>query len=167
MTNPIELAAYGWERADWLTDYYPDDLPEDWRKLAEKELRGRSVDDLTWNTLEGIPVKPLYTAEDHKARDEIERQAKEAEAARSKRQKEHIDRTLEEELLVVPDDVRDQLRTAYRTPSKERTEKQTALLEEHPSVGNISNGSLYLYAQQRARREAARVRHRRRINCRH
>src|SRR5210317_1462091 len=35
-----------------------------WRSLAEKELRGRSVEDLTWNTLEGIPVQPLYTAED-------------------------------------------------------------------------------------------------------
>ncbi|MCK0148841.1 methylmalonyl-CoA mutase [Marivita sp. S6314] len=35
-----------------------------WRALAEKELRGRPLDDLTWNTLEGIAVKPLYTAED-------------------------------------------------------------------------------------------------------
>jgi methylmalonyl-CoA mutase len=40
------------------------DLPEDWRRLAEKELRGRSVEDLTWETLEGIKVKPVYTAED-------------------------------------------------------------------------------------------------------
>lgn len=39
-------------------------LPQDWCKTAEKELRGRPVDDLTWNTLEGIEVKPLYTAED-------------------------------------------------------------------------------------------------------
>ena len=37
---------------------------EDWSVLAEKELRGRPLEDLTWNTLEGIPVKPLYTAED-------------------------------------------------------------------------------------------------------
>ncbi|SLN28843.1 Methylmalonyl-CoA mutase [Roseovarius gaetbuli] len=37
---------------------------DDWRKLAEAELRGRPLDDLTWNTLEGIPVKPLYTEED-------------------------------------------------------------------------------------------------------
>ncbi|GAB5448273.1 methylmalonyl-CoA mutase [Gymnodinialimonas sp.] len=37
---------------------------ENWRKLAEKELRGRDVDDLTWQTLEGIDVKPLYTAAD-------------------------------------------------------------------------------------------------------
>ena len=35
-----------------------------WRELAEKELRGRPLEDLTWNTLEGIAVKPLYTEED-------------------------------------------------------------------------------------------------------
>ena len=35
-----------------------------WRKQAEKELRGLPLDDLTWNTLEGIPVSPLYTADD-------------------------------------------------------------------------------------------------------
>ncbi len=37
---------------------------KNWRDLAEGELRGRSVDDLTWNTLEGIEVQPIYTAED-------------------------------------------------------------------------------------------------------
>ena len=37
---------------------------ETWRNLAEAELRGRTVDDLTWHTLEGIDVKPLYTADD-------------------------------------------------------------------------------------------------------
>ncbi len=35
-----------------------------WRELAEKELRGRPLDDLTWKTLEGIDIRPLYTAED-------------------------------------------------------------------------------------------------------
>jgi len=39
---------------------------KNWRNLAEAELRGRSLDDLTWNTLEGIDVKPLYTAEDNR-----------------------------------------------------------------------------------------------------
>ena len=34
---------------------------EDWKALAEKEVKGR---DLTWNTPEGIAVKPLYIAED-------------------------------------------------------------------------------------------------------
>jgi methylmalonyl-CoA mutase len=34
---------------------------EDWKALADKEVKGR---DLTWHTPEGIDVKPLYTAED-------------------------------------------------------------------------------------------------------
>ncbi|MGB1234650.1 MAG: methylmalonyl-CoA mutase [Planktomarina sp.] len=35
-----------------------------WDTIAEKELRGRPLDDLTWNTLEGIDVQPLYTEAD-------------------------------------------------------------------------------------------------------
>lgn len=37
---------------------------EDWRKLAQAELKGRDPDSLTWDTLEGIAVRPLYTAAD-------------------------------------------------------------------------------------------------------
>jgi methylmalonyl-CoA mutase len=40
------------------------DAKSAWAKLAAKELRGRTLDSLTWNTLEGIPVQPLYTADD-------------------------------------------------------------------------------------------------------
>ena len=36
----------------------------DWKALAAKELRGRPLEELDWETLEGIHVKPLYTAED-------------------------------------------------------------------------------------------------------
>ena len=35
-----------------------------WRDLAQKEMRTKPVADLTWNTLEGIAVQPLYTEED-------------------------------------------------------------------------------------------------------
>ena len=35
-----------------------------WEELATKQLRGKSLDDLKWDTPEGIQVKPLYTAED-------------------------------------------------------------------------------------------------------
>ncbi|MDX1738320.1 MAG: methylmalonyl-CoA mutase, partial [Alphaproteobacteria bacterium] len=35
-----------------------------WTQLAEKELRGKSCEDLVWKTPEGIDVKPLYTAAD-------------------------------------------------------------------------------------------------------
>ncbi|MCC6831623.1 MAG: methylmalonyl-CoA mutase [Thermoleophilia bacterium] len=37
---------------------------EDWRQRAQAELGDRPLDDLTRVTPEGIPVKPLYTAED-------------------------------------------------------------------------------------------------------
>lgn len=37
---------------------------DDWAALAAKELKGRSPDSLTWKTLEGIDVKPLYTDAD-------------------------------------------------------------------------------------------------------
>jgi methylmalonyl-CoA mutase len=37
---------------------------DEWRSIAEKELRGRPLDDLTWKTLEGIDIQPLYTEED-------------------------------------------------------------------------------------------------------
>ena len=36
----------------------------DWKAQAERELRGRPLEDLTWQTPEGVAVKPLYTAAD-------------------------------------------------------------------------------------------------------
>ena len=35
-----------------------------WEALVERETRGRSAADLVWETPEGIPVKPVYTAAD-------------------------------------------------------------------------------------------------------
>jgi methylmalonyl-CoA mutase len=43
---------------------FPPKTLADWRALAEKELGGKSVDSLAWQTPEGIAVKPLYTAAD-------------------------------------------------------------------------------------------------------
>lgn len=39
-------------------------FPPEWAARAQKELRGADADSLIWDTPEGIPVKPLYTAED-------------------------------------------------------------------------------------------------------
>ena len=36
----------------------------DWRQLATRQLKGKSLEDLKWDTPEGIKVKPLYTADD-------------------------------------------------------------------------------------------------------
>ena len=43
---------------------FPKKTLAEWEKLAAKELRERPLNDLTWMTPEGIPVKPLYTAAD-------------------------------------------------------------------------------------------------------
>jgi methylmalonyl-CoA mutase len=40
------------------------DAKNAWATLASKEMKGRSAESLTWNTLEGIPVQPLYTEDD-------------------------------------------------------------------------------------------------------
>ncbi len=37
---------------------------KDWSDRAEKELRGRPLEDLTWHSPEGIPVQPVYTEAD-------------------------------------------------------------------------------------------------------
>jgi methylmalonyl-CoA mutase len=46
-----------------MTDF-PKKTLDDWNALAARECKGRPVDELTWDTPEGIAVKPLYSAED-------------------------------------------------------------------------------------------------------
>ncbi len=41
-----------------------EDAKRRWAQLAEAELRGRAPEDLTWKTLEGLDVQPVYTADD-------------------------------------------------------------------------------------------------------
>ena len=43
---------------------FPKRKVADWADLAAKDLKGRPPEDLTWQTPEGIAVKPLYTADD-------------------------------------------------------------------------------------------------------
>ena len=44
---------------------------DEWSELATKELRGRPLDDLTWKTLEGIEVQPVYGPEDLEGLDHL------------------------------------------------------------------------------------------------
>ena len=46
-----------------MTDW-PEKTLDDWRALAAKDLKGADPESLTWETPEGIKVKPLYTAAD-------------------------------------------------------------------------------------------------------
>ena len=48
-----------------MSDYKPKNTSlEEWQKLATQQMKGKTPDELTWNTAEGIDVKCLYTAED-------------------------------------------------------------------------------------------------------
>ena len=44
---------------------------EDWARRAEKELRTRTLEDLNWQTPEGITVKPVYTEADTEGLDHM------------------------------------------------------------------------------------------------
>ncbi|MBW2177172.1 MAG: methylmalonyl-CoA mutase [Deltaproteobacteria bacterium] len=44
---------------------------EKWKELATKQLRGKPLDSLNWETPEGIEVKALYTAEDLENMDHV------------------------------------------------------------------------------------------------
>jgi methylmalonyl-CoA mutase len=45
---------------------------QQWSEAAAKELKGRSPDDLVWETPEGIAIKPLYTAADLEALENVD-----------------------------------------------------------------------------------------------
>ncbi|AGI66852.1 methylmalonyl-CoA mutase 1 large subunit MutB [Octadecabacter antarcticus 307] len=44
---------------------------KEWAERAQAELRGRPLDDLTWKTIEGIDVQPVYGADDLEGLDHL------------------------------------------------------------------------------------------------
>lgn len=91
----------------------------------------------------------LYTDAEREAKKQVEAEVAKVEQEKKEKTAIYIDRTLEEELAELDEPLRDPLGTAYKTPAGERTDEQKKLLKEHPSVQNISAGSLYLYDQGR------------------
>ncbi|MDA1250346.1 MAG: DUF1549 domain-containing protein [Planctomycetota bacterium] len=94
----------------------------------------------------------LYTDADRELAAKIEEEAKQVEADRTTKADEYITRTLNEELELVPEEIREPLRKAYRAVANDRTPEQKDLLAEYPSVDKISVGSLYLYDRRRDER---------------
>ena len=43
----------------------------DWKSRAEKELKGRPLDELTWRTAEGIDIAPVHAPEDAEGLDHM------------------------------------------------------------------------------------------------
>jgi len=109
---------------------------------------------LDWKSWRTPPARQisLYTDADIELARKIEAEAVLVEQERQKKADGYITRTLEEELLLVPEENREALRTAYRTAAKDRNDEQQALLKEYPSVASISVGSLYLYDRRRDER---------------
>lgn len=106
-----------------------------------------------WRTPAGRRIS-LYSDADRQQAAAIEAEAATVEKQRLQKAEEYITRTLEEELLLVPEAKRDALRTAYRTDEKQRSDLQKSALKEYPSVASISVGSLYLYDRRRDERAA-------------
>lgn len=100
-----------------------------------------------WRNPNGRAIT-LYTDEDRAQAAEIEAEAKKVDAERAEKIKFFIDRTLEWKLEAMPEKLRGPLRTAYKTPTKERSEEQTKLLKDNPSIRAITSGSLYLYDRE-------------------
>ncbi|QDU36297.1 Planctomycete cytochrome C [Maioricimonas rarisocia] len=86
----------------------------------------------------------LYTEADRKQAAEIEAEAQKIAAEKATKQAEYMEQALEKELAKFEEPLREQLRTAYKTPAGERTDEQKALLDSHPSV-KITPGVLYQY----------------------
>ncbi|MFG0333479.1 MAG: DUF1553 domain-containing protein, partial [Maioricimonas sp. JB049] len=86
----------------------------------------------------------LYTEADRKQAAEIEAEAQKVAAEKKEKQAEYMEQALEKELAKFEEPLREQLRTAYKTPAGERTDEQKALLDSHPSV-KITPGVLYQY----------------------
>ena len=87
----------------------------------------------------------LQTKEEAAEAAKVEEEAKKIDAERIALQEKFIFEVLEKLLLKTDESVRDDLRTAYRTPAKERTDAQNKLLNADPKVRQLSAGSLYLY----------------------
>ena len=75
----------------------------------------------------------------------IEAEAKVIDDKRKKREDELIELVLGWELEKRPEELRVALRTAYRKDPKSRTPGDLKLLKEHPTINQLSPGSLYLY----------------------
>ena len=76
---------------------------------------------------------------------EVEKEAKVIDDERTAKEKESIAKVLGWELEKKPEELRTPLREAYATEVKKRTPEQLKLLKEHPTVNQLSGGSLYLY----------------------
>jgi mono/diheme cytochrome c family protein len=92
----------------------------------------------------------LLTDDERAKAAEVEKEAAKLDTERTKKQEAYISETLEKELAKLPEDQREPMREAYKTPVAKRSPEQVKMLKDHPTVANLTSGSLYLYNQKMA-----------------
>ena len=120
-------------------------LQSDYYKL--RAVFEPALDPTHWRTPQDRRIS-LFTAADREQCAAIEADAKKLDAERQAKVEFFIERTLEWKLRKAPEELQEPLRAAYKTPAAKRTNEQKALLDKHPSVRQISPGSLYLYDRE-------------------
>lgn len=91
----------------------------------------------------------LTTASERQLQAEIDVQVQAIAAERAMKESEFMKQALDKELTRYEEPLKSALRTAYETPSEQRTTEQTQLIDRHPSV-NITPGVLYQYLPEAA-----------------
>lgn len=86
----------------------------------------------------------LYTKEEREQAKKIEAEAKEVYDAYLKKLDAKVAEQFEVEIVKVPEDVREQVREAYKTTPAKQTPEQKKLLGKYPKV-KVTRSSLYLY----------------------
>ncbi|MBL4640944.1 MAG: DUF1549 domain-containing protein, partial [Verrucomicrobiales bacterium] len=120
-------------------------LQSDYYKL--RAVFEPALDPANWRMPQSRQIS-LFTEADRKQCADIEVEAKKLDAKRQAKVDFFIERTLEWKLRKAPEELREPLRVAYKTPAGKRTDEHKALLDNHPSVRQISPGSLYLYDRE-------------------
>ena len=120
-------------------------LQSDYYKL--RAVFEPALDPANWRTPQSRQIS-LFTEADRKQCADIEVKAKKLDAKRQTKVDFFIELPLEWKLRKEPEELRESLRAAYKTPAAKRTDEQKALLDDHPSVRQISPGSLYLYDRE-------------------
>ncbi len=103
-----------------------------------------ALDTENWR-MPGARLVSLMTDPERAQAAEVEKEAKVVDDARKVKEDEFIEKVLTWELEKKPEALRGPLRAAYRTEVKKRTSEQLKLLKEHPTINQLSGGSLYLY----------------------
>ena len=120
-------------------------LQSDYYKL--RAVFEPALDPANWRMPKSRQIS-LFTEADRKQCADIEVEAKKLDAKRQAKVDFFIERTLEWKLRKAPEELREPLRVAYKTPTGKRTDEHKVLLDNHPSVRQISPGSLYLYDRE-------------------